>query len=201
LYLLILRKSCKKSGGRFLQFHNFKTFIVIENGFLRREKRCSSFVNVCCVKLINHFFSERKGKMSNEKDVSKELTDAVNKVLSRREAVKKAGSIAAGAAIAFLGLSLPGVSQQKEAKACGTCCQGSCQGCTGGCQDGCSGGCYGECSDICQTSCTGSCKGGCEGTCMGCTETCSDDCTETCTGCTSSCADNCAENCTGTASE
>jgi len=102
--------------------------------------------------------------MSNEKNVSKELTDAVNKVLSRREAVKKVGSIAAGAALAFLGLGLPGISQQKAAiGACGSTCTGGCitgcTGCTGGCTGGCSSTCSGGCSGGC-TSCSGS-SGGC----------------------------------------
>jgi len=127
--------------------------------------------------------------MSNENDVSKELTDAVNKVLSRREAVKKVGSIAAGAAIAFLGLSLPGISQQKEARACGKCCQGGCLSCTGSC-DGCSGTCYDTC----------------EGTCSGCTATCSDNCEGTCNswcevacegGCTGGCDTGCYGSCLG----
>jgi len=94
--------------------------------------------------------------MSNEKDVSKELTDAVNKVLSRRDAVKKAGSIAAGAALAFLGLGMPGISQQKEAKACGSCCQGSCGG---NCEYSCSGDCTGSCSEACANNCWDSCSG------------------------------------------
>jgi len=94
--------------------------------------------------------------MSNERDVSKELTDAVNKVLSRRDAVKKAGSIAAGAALAFLGLGLPGISQQKEAKACGKCCQGSCGG---DCEYSCSGDCTGSCSEYCADSCWDNCSG------------------------------------------
>jgi hypothetical protein len=100
--------------------------------------------------------------MSNEKDVSKELTDAVNKVLSRRDAVKKAGSIAAGAALAFLGLSMPGVSHQREAKACcgrfgcfGTC-DGSCNtSCGGSCWDDCTGGCTEYCNSTCSTECSG----------------------------------------------
>ena len=130
---------------------------------------------MCVVrKLINHFFSERKSKMSNENNVSKELTDAVNKVLSRRDAVKKAGSIAAGAALAFLGLGLPGISQQKEAQAC---CQWDCTGgCEGGCGSMCDGGCASTCWEVCNNSCegcAGTCRGTCESTCIG---YCSDDC-------------------------
>jgi len=120
--------------------------------------------------------------MSNEKDVSKELADAVSKVLSRRDAVKKAGSIAAGAALAFLGLSMPGVSQQKEARACGWCCDWSCME-----------GCYLSCM-----GCSGSCYQTCEGSCNGCTETCRDECNN---DCTASCKTSCWGTCTGAESD
>jgi modification target Cys-rich repeat protein len=128
--------------------------------------------------------------MSNEKDVSKELTEAVNKVLSRRDAVKKAGSIAAGAAIAFLGLGIAGVQHSAEA----------CPGC-GGCTWTCRGGCRDEC-----TGCYGTCYGSCTGSCTGCTDTCSDDCEGSCYswcetacegGCTGTCNTGCFETCYG----
>ena len=112
--------------------------------------------------------------MSNEKDVSKELADVASKILSRREAVKKAGSIAAGAALAFLGLSLPGISQQKEARACGSCCQGGCQDT---CQYSCEGNCEGTCSGACASDCLGTCAGGCE---SGCTGSCDMGCYGSC---------------------
>jgi len=123
--------------------------------------------------------------MSNEKDVSKELTDAVNKVLSRREAVKKAGSIATGTALAFLGLNLPGISRQKLA--IGDCVSG----CNAICSDNCTGGCLFGCN----TTCTGGCKGTCNTTCTGCTGTCVGGCTS-CTGCTGGCSGGCT-GCTG----
>jgi len=108
--------------------------------------------------------------MLNEKDVSKELTDAVSKVLSRRDAVKKAGSIAAGAALAFLGLGLPGISQQKAAIACcsgcGDCCE---RNCSENCGDDAMSGCSG-CDGICSTSCEGACVGGCAASCIGYTQ-------------------------------
>jgi hypothetical protein len=125
--------------------------------------------------LIQSKFLERRTKMSNEKDVSKELTDAVSKVLSRRDAVKKAGSIAAGAAIAFLGLNLPGVSQQKEALACG-----SCTGCCGwNCTNSCWSECTYECQIICDSGCVASCGGDCVAMCGDCTGGCVDYCTGT----------------------
>jgi len=117
--------------------------------------------------------------MSNEKDVSKELTDAVNKVLSRRDAVKKAGSIAAGAALAFLGLGIAGVQQSAVA--------GGCPGCT----------------IICGSSCSSDCADNCELSCTGCSRTCWNNCVETCnecTGCTGSCAEECADDCSGNCS-
>ena len=112
--------------------------------------------------------------MSNEKDVSKELADVVSKVLSRREAVKKAGSIAAGAALAFLGLNLPGISQQKSAIAC---CAGG--GCLGTCVDSCGRGCALGCGNDCMYDCVYCCTGNCEG----CVITCQETCTGSCNGC------------------
>jgi hypothetical protein len=98
--------------------------------------------------------------MSNEKDVSKELADVTSKILSRRDAVKKAGSIAAGAALAFLGLGVPGVSQQKETLAC--CGIGGCSGtCSCGCYDGCNYTCLDTCGGGCTEWCGCSCSDAC----------------------------------------
>ncbi len=113
--------------------------------------------------------------MSNENNVSKELTDAASKVLSRRDAVKKAGSIAAGATLAFLGLNLPGISQQKEAKAC--------IGCSGCCGSNCISSCWSSCTAECQVICDAGCVGGCGSACEGvCTGGCSTDCSGSCLG-------------------
>jgi hypothetical protein len=146
--------------------------------------------------LIQSKFLEGRKKMSNEKNVSKELTDAVNKVLSRREAVKKVGSIAAGAALAFLGLGMPGVSQQKEAWACHTCCQ---YDCLGTCRFSCEGDCTGGCSDVCMNECTNSCDSWCQFDCIGgCTGGCEGGCYGNCYGgCVTTCADGCGNNCEG----
>jgi len=103
--------------------------------------------------------------MSNEKDVSKELTDAVNKVLSRRDAVKKAGSIAAGAALAFLGLGMPGVAEKNAMACCGDCnvnCQGATSGPGGPCECSVCSSCLGECVGSCSGTCEGNCSGGAE---------------------------------------
>jgi len=99
--------------------------------------------------------------MSNENDVSKNLTDAANIVLSRRDAFKKAGSITAGAALAYLGLGLCGISQQKTVASCG-----GCSGCRLTCSSGCSITCTG-CTGSCQGTCLNTCAGGCSATCMG----------------------------------
>jgi len=101
--------------------------------------------------------------MSNETNVSKNLTDAARKVLSRREVVKKAGSITAGAALAYLGLGLCGISRQTTAS-CGGCSCGT--GCGTTCSGGCSTNCTG-CTGSCQGTCLNTCAGGCSATCMG----------------------------------
>ena len=129
--------------------------------------------------------------MSDEKNVSKELTDAVNKVLSRRDAVKKAGSIAAGAALAFLGLGMPGISQQKSAIAC---CGSCSESCSTDCYGGCSTDCYGSCLDNCSNSCYGDCYGTCEG-CCGPPTPCGGVCALICEG---GCEYHCGDSCTGT---
>jgi len=99
--------------------------------------------------------------MSNETNVSKNLTNAARRMLSRRDAVKKAGSITAGAALAYLGLGLCGISQQKTAAY-----NPSCTGCGAGCGGGCSISCTG-CTGSCQGACLDTCAGGCSATCMG----------------------------------
>ena len=164
VFTYLAKKLQKKAGRGFFNFAVLRHLYI--RGQISAQRKLFEFSKcVCCVKLINQFFSERGPKMSNENNVSKELTEVVNKVLSRREAVKKAGSIAAGAALAFLGLGLPGISQQKEAKGCGRCCQGGCQdSCYYWC-DGCTGTCYGTCEYDCGGDCTGTCLGNCEGCC------------------------------------
>jgi len=102
-----------------------------------------------------------------------DLAEVAGKVVSRRQMVKKAGSIAAGAALAFLGLGLPGISQQKAALA------------------GCGGVCYYYCTGTCETGCYGDCTGGCYTTCQGgCVGTCNTTCEETCIG-TAYCPPSC----------
>ena|GEM_PF-4448961 len=74
-----------------------------------------------------------------------ELGKLAGKLVSRREAIRKAGAAVAGAGIAFLGLGLPGIGRQKQAHACcnpslscvpcGNICSAGCSlyDCTGGC--------------------------------------------------------------------
>jgi len=92
-----------------------------------------------------------------------DLAEAAGKIVSRREMVKKAGSIAAGAALAFLGLGLPGITQQKAALA------------------GCGSACHWDCNDTCENYCYGDCTGGCLGSCQGgCVGTCNTTCDSSC---------------------
>ena len=101
-------------------------------------------------------------------NLSKDLGNAKNKFLSRRKAMKKAGKTVLGTGLVFLGLCLPGISVQKEARA--DCC--------GDCEGECTGGCTATCASSCQGGCTGGCQGGCTG---GCTGTCDTTCTSECT--------------------
>jgi len=147
-----------------------------------------------------------------------DLTNAKNKLISRREAIKKAGKTVAATGLVFLGLGLPGIPQQKSA-ACESCegtCTGTCEGtCTGSCGTACSTSCTGSCATTCALNCDDTCAGychsavdaeACGGTCSGicyntcsggCTTACEAGCSSNCTGtCAGTCTENCAENCT-----
>ncbi len=90
--------------------------------------------------------------MSKSKNKGSETSEELGKLISRREAIRKAGAAAAGAGIAFLGLGLPGIGRQKQAYACcnpslscvpcGNICSAGCSlyDCTTGCQAICAPG-------------------------------------------------------------
>ena len=83
------------------------------------------------------------------KKTKEELVHLKERFLSRRAAIKKVGSVATATGLAFLGLCLPGISQQKAALAC---CSPSntCSPCGTTCGAGCTDGdCASSCSVVC----------------------------------------------------
>jgi hypothetical protein len=113
-----------------------------------------------------------------------DLNELSKKIVSRRDAMRKAG-------VALLGLGLAGLARTKDASACcdpGTCgghaCSGSCEwNCFDQCGDLCTGGCGAECTGSCVGTCTADCWNNCVGSCyMSCYEECNGNCTYTCVG-------------------
>ena len=130
-------------------------------------------------------------KPNNVGDSSKmrlieQLTNTKRKLISRREAMKKAGGTIIGTGLIFLGIGLPRIPQQKSF-ACD-------------CERSCAGGCATDCSIVCTGNCAGSCTGTCDP--ESCGARCIDVCAGTCESrCDTICNTDCIENLSGSCKE